>query len=561
MKLKINKNYKIILIIISISLISSITTGISYAYWQITKKQTNVNLAGTGCFDLSFEETGSDITLNHTLPASNQKGLSQTPYKFKIKNICDYDAEYYITLNTFGEISTLLSEDAIKYSFDVSARNTPTPKILGTASENIDTGNIDINNLIKSYSLKEGRLSTGGEKEFSLYLWLDENASMTEMNKTFHSKIYITSMATDKVPLIANLKVAKDGHPSLTKYLDGPLTKGEIEKIEFVDTNKVPIDAIGSWDVSEQRNGGIKAWYYDVDANGLYEVYIGQEEVVIANPNSSYLFKDLTKLKTIDLADLDVSKVTNMSEMFFDTGLFSYDFTLDLGEEFDTSNVTTMDYMFYRTGYNSTIFTLNLGENFDTSNVTNMRNMFYETGYKSTVLTLNLRDKFNTSSVTNMQSMFSYVGHDSPVFTLDLGNQFDTSKVTTMTVMFRSTGYMSSVFTLDLGNKFDTSNVTNMLDMFQNTGYKSTVFTLDLGDQFDTSNVTNMDSMFYATGYNSINFTLNLGDSFDTSNVTNMSDMFSYTGYNSPVFTLDFGNKFDTSNVTKMGYMFYYTGW
>jgi len=560
MKNKFNKNHKIILIVISILLLFCVTIGISYAYWQITHKQKNANIINSGCFEVTFEETGSDITLTNAFPISNQKGLALTPYKFKIKNTCTIDSEYYVTLNSFGETSTLLNENSIKYAFDFSTKTSPTPKILGDSPENSETSNIDINNLIKSYYLKGGYLRALEEIEFSLYLWVDQDAPMSEMNKKFASKIYITNVATDEAPLIANLRMATSGWSS-TDYLNGPLTKDSIEKLEFVSSNKVPDDAIGSWDVSAQQNGGIMAWYYDTDSNDKYEVYIGQKDGVIANSDSSYLFENLTELKKINLSNLDTSNVTDMSYMFYYTGETSSVFTLDLGENFDTANVTDMSYMFYYTGYRSTAFTLDLGSNFNTSNVTNMSSMFYYIGNYSTVFTLDLGNNFDTSKVINMDTMFSSTGSNSLVFTLDLGNNFDTARVTNMNSMFFSTGGNCPVFTLDLGEKFDTSNVTTMSLMFNSTGNKNPDFTLDLGNKFDTSKVTSMSSMFYSTGYRSTVFTLDLGDKFDTSKVTDMSYMFDQTGYSNAKFTLDLGEKFDTSNVTNMRNMFSSTGW
>ena len=221
MKIKLNKKYKIIIIALSILIIFSITIGITYAYWQITHKQTNNNIVLSGCFDITFEETGNDIKLKNTFPITDQEGLTLTPYKFKIKNICSIDSEYYITLNSFGSTDKLINENAIKYAFDFSRKTNPTPKILGDAPENSNTSNIDLNNLIKSYYLKGGYLRVGEEKEFSLYLWMDELAGNDQMSKIFESKIYITNIATDKAPLIANLRIASTGIGT-TNYLNGP---------------------------------------------------------------------------------------------------------------------------------------------------------------------------------------------------------------------------------------------------------------------------------------------------------------------------------------------------
>jgi len=347
-------------------------------------------------------------------------------------------------------------------------------------------------------------------------------------------------------------------------FLNGPLIKNTIESIEFTTSKTVPSEALGSWDVSEKQNGTIMAWYFDRNSNGRYEVYIGENGGVVANSDSSYLFQNLTYLSTINLSNLDISNVTNMSSMFAYTGYnrtVGSNFYLDLGNQFDTSNVTNMASMFDSTGYNNQGFTLNLGKKFDTSNVTDMFSMFASTGYHSAYFELNLGDKFDTSKVENMSSMFAVVGGNRTNFKLDLGDKFDTSKVTNMQQMFSHVGYSSTVFTLNLGDKFDTSSVTNMQNMFALAGLSNKSFTLDLGDKFDTTKVTNMEGMFISTGRDSTTFTLNLRDKFDTSNVTNMYRMFNATGLSSTVFTLDLGDKFDTSNVTTMEYMFSDTGY
>ncbi len=365
--------------------------------------------------------------------------------------------------------------------------------------------------------------------------------------------------------------------------------KANIKTITLENELNPPADAIESWDIGDIHNGDVMAYVTpNSEDNTKYDLIIQGNGHLYANPDSSWLFYDLTGVdELIGIDNLDTSLVTNMSEMFAKLGSNSQVFTLDLGDHFDTSNVTNMFDMFFYTGYNSPVFTLDLGPNFDTSKVTDMAWMFDRTGFKSTVFTLdlgdkfdtsqvttmegmfyysgntstsytlNLGDQFNTSQVTNMSNMFQSCGENSPVFTLDLGDQFDTSQVTTMKSMFYMTGQYADNFTLDLGLNFDTSKVTDMSRMFEACGHKSEVFTLDLGDKFDTSNVTNMYCMFESFATRSLVVTLDLGDRFDTSKVTNMSAMFMQSISDSPVFTLDLGDKFDTSNVTNMSYMFY----
>ena len=340
--------------------------------------------------------------------------------------------------------------------------------------------------------------------------------------------------------------------------------KTKIKTITFEDSINIPADISNDhkWDVSVTDQGKVMAYIIaNKDDSTYFDLFIQGDGEIYANPDSSYLFNEFYYVDSINnIGILNTSNVTNMENMFYNTGGNSKVFTLDLGDNFDTSNVTNMSGMFVGTGDDSEVFTLNLGDKFDTSNVTNMNGMFRLTGSKSKKFTLDLGDKFNTSKVTNMSWMFSHAGYSNPNFTLVLGEKFDTSNVTNMSYMFEGLGYSSTNFALDLGDKFNTSKVKNMSYMFENLGYSSTDFTLDLGDKFNTSSVTNMSYMFHNTGYSSNVFTLDLREKFYTNKVTNMEAMFFSVGNNSPIFTLELGDNFDTSNVTDMEDMFMYAG-
>ena len=257
---------------------------------------------------------------------------------------------------------------------------------------------------------------------------------------------------------------------------NGPITREEVEKVTFNNTNVVPSNVITSWDASDKQNGSVMAYTLDEDNDGLYEVYIGQNGGVIANSNSWYLFSNFSKLETLNLNNLNTSKVTNMQYMFINSAATSIDLS-----SFNTSRVTNMSQMFS----NSKATSLDLS-NFNTTNVTNMAYMFQ--GCTTAVLNLS---NFDTSNVTAMHGMFA----SSAATEIKGLDKFVTANVTNMYRMF----YGSAATSLDLSN-FDTSNVTNMSRMFG----ESKATTLDLSS-FDTSNVTSMSSMFRnasaTTGY------------------------------------------------------------
>lgn len=346
------------------------------------------------------------------------------------------------------------------------------------------------------------------------------------------------------------------------------IERQNIENVTFMDnipssvydkSAKAYVDTT-AWDVSAQQDKSILAWY-TTNANGTLNVYIGSDDEIFGNYDSSNLFAYIgyseedkfTATETIsNIGLLNVSSVTNMSYMFRQTG-YNAMTKLDLGDNFDTSNVTNMTAMFRYTG-NSKMLTFNLGSKFNTSKVTNMQAMFYDTGFTA-MTSLDLGDKFDTSKVTDMSYMFKSTGYTA-MTSLDLGDNFDTSNVTNTERMFSECG-ARALGSIDLGTKFDTSNVTNMNCMFASLGMDK-LSKFSLGDKFDTSKVTDMRWMFSELGKNSLE-TLDLGNKFDTSNVTTMQGMFNMTGMKN-MKSLDLGDKFDTSKVTDMSWMFCQTG-
>ena len=212
----------------------------------------------------------------------------------------------------------------------------------------------------------------------------------------------------------------------------------------------------------------------------------------------AYWFAGFNGLKKIEgIANLNTSKVTDMSFMFYGCGLQG----LELNG-FDTSNVTNMSFMFDGC---ENLKSLDLSS-FDTSNVTDMREMFSSCSLSNIDLS-----RFDTSKVTNMTCMFDGCEN---LKSLDLSS-FDTSNVTEMGSMFENCNQLES---LDL-SRFNTSKVTDMVGMFS---FCESLEELDLS-RFNTSQVTTMVSMFESCENLK---TLDLSG-FNTSNVEDMVWMFS----------------------------------
>ncbi len=341
------------------------------------------------------------------------------------------------------------------------------------------------------------------------------------------------------------------------------IDRNKFETVTTVDNIYVPSNAIDSWDVSEERNGSVIAWYTDTDNNEMFELYIGQEDRVVANPDSSSAFRGFRKARVFDLSYFDTSNVTTMTAMFQEAGYglpTTSSFEIIGLDKFDTSNVTAMNLMFDVVGFVSS--SVNIGDisNWDTSNVTNMYQMFRYFGYNDQNLQIDL-GRWNVSKVTDMSGMFYDMGYNATTWSIGDLSDWNTSSLKKTYQMFYDMGYNATTF--DIGNLggWDTSKVTNMSSMFEHAGGNATTFNIGDLSGWDTSQVTTMSAMFYYAGYNATTFDIGDLSDWDTSKVTNISFMFYYAGYNATTFDIGDLSGWNTSQVTSMGSMFYYAGY
>ena len=322
------------------------------------------------------------------------------------------------------------------------------------------------------------------------------------------------------------------GNPSgeTSTFWGGTLKKNQIEQIDFVLGN-APTDYIDYWDVSQDKNGKILAYYTDIDNNSLYELTVTSNLKIMAPENSSVLFYNFLNMHTINFNNFDTSKVTDMSSMFSRTGYNATTFNIGDISNWDTSKVTNMSSMFSSAGRNATTFDIGDISNWDTSNVIDMSLMFSSFGYNATTFNIGDISNWDTSNVINMRWMFSSAGRNAITFNIGNLSNWDTSKVTDMSSMFSQVGYNATTFNIGDISNWDTSKVTNMSSMFSSAGRNATTFNIGNLSNWDTASVTNMDSMFSMTGRNATTWSLGGVNTIDLSgwdltNVTNVSTMF-----------------------------------
>ena len=171
----------------------------------------------------------------------------------------------------------------------------------------------------------------------------------------------------------------------------------DIEELTFSSSDKVPEEAVQSFDLSEKQNKSVMAWYTDKDKNGLYEMTIGQDKGVVANSNSAYLCCDVGQVDGIE--NLYTTGVKDMSYMFFQyrADAPSEKAVLDLGDNFDTSAVENMDGMFWYTSHMLSAITLRLGKAFQFDNV------------KSSVLAFQLGESSNNKILVSKLEQKNFI--------------------------------------------------------------------------------------------------------------------------------------------------------
>ena len=513
-----DKYKKFMYIGIFILLISLVSSAGTYAWFTwISPSNTSVTLSIGNLADVTFT-SGPDINITNLAPVYNYTdGVSTT---FTVRNANSTDSLLYKVKLEITSIANELKDESFKYTLLKDNKVVKT----GNLKDAVNGNTLILN----TSSLDKGSTSSPKISTFKLYFWLDGNMENNSnmMNKSLIGKIDVgveTNVITNTESSIS----------STSKFLNTEVPRQNIATLKVVDNLDIPEGATVV-DVSKNSDNTIKMWYNEADANGNYDITIGSNNTIYANPSStSGLFSNLTNVTSIDLSNMDTSGMTSMKDMFRkDTSLTNITF----GDNFNTANVTSMNGVFWDC---NSLTSIDLSS-FNTSSVTDMNNMFARC---SSLTALDLSN-FDTSNVTSMGNPYGYgyggmFGECKSLTSLDLSS-FDTSKVKQMSNMFDS---CSKLTTLDLSN-FNTSNVTSMAIMF----YGCTSLTsLDLSS-FDTSKVTNMDRMFYncssLTGLDLSNF--------DTSNLTNMGGMF--TGCKN-LTSLNLSS-FNTLNVTNMGGMF-----
>ncbi|WP_086301876.1 BspA family leucine-rich repeat surface protein, partial [Campylobacter devanensis] len=238
------------------------------------------------------------------------------------------------------------------------------------------------------------------------------------------------------------------------------------------------------------------------------------------HPTTKEELRELVSHEAVKLSEIDISKVSDLSELFKDSKRSDFSGI----EDWDVSHVTNMSGMFWGAeNFNSDI------SSWDVSNVTDMSGMFAcAVNFNSDI------SSWDVSNVTSMSGMFAAAVN----FNSDISS-WDVSNVTDMSGMFASAFNFNQPL-----NDWDVSKVTDMHCMF----HRAINFNQPLND-WDVSSVTNMSGMFavrYEMNYKFNDYTSRNDNSYGIYNYGNETP----TIFNQPL------NNWDVSSVTNMEGMF-----
>ncbi len=320
------KEKKIIYIIIGIISVVLITVGVTYAFWILTREQTEENVVKTACLNVSMENELNDISLGNTFPILDEKGLKLKPFTFTIKNNCDDYADYEISLE-------MLSETNLDSKFVKIALNEKGDKgVPINLSEYKKYTNLKINGTKEGRTLKTSKLKPNEEKEYELRIWIDEDVTIEDdvMNKTYQSKIVVESELGDEFSKVicknygddsALCYIAKIGIADSTNFAYDDTNDNNLRYIGNEPNNYIDIgDRDGEGNPILWRIIGIMNNVIDLEAGEKSESLL---KIIRADSIGTYSWD--TSLSDVnggnginEWSDSDIMKLLNPKETYLD---------------------------------------------------------------------------------------------------------------------------------------------------------------------------------------------------------------------------------------------------
>lgn len=168
--MKDKKTTKIVLIIASILLVITASITATQAYFNKDTYAKNPIEYQSGILSVDAKSKSNNISLDNTLPMSDEDGIKTEPYVFTIKNNGNVDYKFSVRLLSTSD-------------------NTIYPEYIKLQIDELEA--IKLSELTDSIIKKDIILSAGETIDITLRVWLDIDTPNTQIGKEFNSKIVI----------------------------------------------------------------------------------------------------------------------------------------------------------------------------------------------------------------------------------------------------------------------------------------------------------------------------------------------------------------------------------
>ena len=211
-----SKNTRVIILsVLAVLIVIVLSIGITTAFMKPVEQGGNLTeISLSSCAKIKLTGTSS-VNLSNSYPMSRNRGLQTTPYSLTVTSYCDS----YVGFNLYIATLNTNTLDASNIHYILTEKGSKTAVVEGIlssatdgSSDFSDTDKTELNTGLKGtyskiYKIHNTTVALKGNKQYDLYLFVDESSTNTSMNKTFKAGVAVK--AYDRESNLADWVVAK----------------------------------------------------------------------------------------------------------------------------------------------------------------------------------------------------------------------------------------------------------------------------------------------------------------------------------------------------------------
>ena len=213
-----SKNTRVIILsVLAVLIVIVLSIGITTAFMKPVEQGGNLTeVSLSSCAKIKLTGTSS-VNLSNSYPMSRNRGLQTTPYSLTVTSYCDSYVGfnlYIATLNTntmeASNIHYILTEKGSKTAVVEGILSSATDG----SSDFSDTDKTELNTGLKGtyskiYKIHNTTVALKGNKQYDLYLFVDESSTNTSMNKTFKAGVAVKAYDREKDQTLAEYVISQ----------------------------------------------------------------------------------------------------------------------------------------------------------------------------------------------------------------------------------------------------------------------------------------------------------------------------------------------------------------